>query len=73
MPLDDAIQRAEPVERRHQLEEVGAEEDVVPHGVLVARHQEGAVQGDAEEADVDDDALEEVEQGEAGRALPFHH
>ena len=60
MNLNNSVDCAKEVERRHELNKVCTKKNKVSNSVLFLRHQVGAVHGNSIQAPIDDNALEKM-------------
>merc|ERR1719234_667071 len=65
------VEGTQPVQRAHQLAEIGSKQDKVSNGQGSSRYQPTAVESEAQKASVHGESLEDVEEDEAGRRLPL--
>ena len=65
------VESSEPVQRHHELENVGPEQDVVADSLGSLGHEVAAVQGPDEQSNVDKDRLHQVEHVQCGQGEPF--
>ena len=65
------VESSKPVQRHHELQDIGAKQDVVADSLVALGHEVPAVDGPDQEPAVDDDGLHEVEQVQGGQRDPF--